>query len=167
MAIQLPCIHLPHLHDTERLGAAIGNISKKGDCICLDGDLGTGKTTLTQAIALGLKVPERCYVTSPSFAMMHEYQGRMPLYHMDFYRLNDSNDILELGLDEYFYLDGLTVIEWAERAPEILPENRVTIEIKLRDDETRIVRFFTDNDSLAKRYQKLLLNFTTGYQPKT
>ena len=121
MAIKIPCIHLTHLHDTEKLGVALGSISKKVDCICLNGNLGTGKTTLTQAIALGLKVPPQCYVTSPSFAVMHEYIGKIPLYHMDFYRLNDSNDILGLGLEEYFYLDGLTVIEWAERATDIPP----------------------------------------------
>jgi tRNA threonylcarbamoyladenosine biosynthesis protein TsaE len=167
MASQIPCLHLTHLHDTERLGVAIGSISKKGDCICLKGNLGAGKTTLTQAIALGLQVPQQCYVTSPSFAVMHEYSGRIPLYHMDFYRLNDSNDILDLGLEEYFYLDGLTVIEWAERATDILPDDRVTIEIKLKNDETRTVRFITENDDLAKRYKKVLLNFTRSNQPKS
>jgi len=167
MPIQLPCIHLTGLHDTQRLGIAIGNISHKRDCICLNGDLGTGKTTLTQAIALGLKVPEHCYVTSPSFAIMHEYIGRIPLYHMDFYRLNDSTDILDLGLDEYFYLDGLTVIEWAERAADILPKDRVAIDIKRMGDETRTVHFFTENDGLAKRFKKVLLNFTISDQPKT
>lgn len=166
MPIQLPCVLLNHLHDTEKLGTAIGNVSEKGDCICLSGDLGTGKTTLTQAIALGLKVPKQCYVTSPSFAIMHEYHGRMPLYHMDFYRLNDSTDILDLGLDEYFYLDGLTVIEWSERTPEILPVNRVTIKIKLRDDETRKVCFFTENDDLAQRYHQMLLNLTISDHQK-
>ena len=152
-------INLRTVHETVELGLAIGSTSQPGDCICLNGNLGAGKTTLTQAIALGLKVPPHCYVTSPSFAVMHEYRGRIVLYHMDFYRLNDSSDIIELGLEEYFYLEGLTVIEWAERAADILPEGRVTIDIKFRSDEARTVHFSTENDDLAKRYQKMLINY--------
>ncbi len=151
-------IILNNLHDTERLGVAIGNISQVGDCICLDGSLGAGKTTLTQAIALGLEISPHCYVTSPSFAMMHEYSGRIPLYHMDFYRLHDSGDIIDLGFEEYFYLDGLTVIEWSERATDILPKDRLAIEIKQKSAEERVVRFFTENDVLAKRYRIMLFN---------
>lgn len=155
-------LNLKNLQDTERLGKAIGNITQAGDCICLNGSLGAGKTTLTQSIALGLKVPSHCYVTSPSFAMMHEYMGRIPLYHMDFYRLNDSSEIIDLGFEEYFYLEGLTVIEWAERTADILPKGRVTIEIKSQSDETRKVRFFTENTILAKRYRAMLLNLTNS-----
>ncbi len=153
-------INLKNLQDTERLGIAIGNITESGDCICLKGNLGAGKTTLTQSIALGLHVPPQCYVTSPSFAVMHEYIGRIPLYHMDFYRLNDSSDIIDMGFEEYFYLDGVTIIEWAERAADVLPKDRVTIEIKSKSDETRAVCFFTENSALAKRYKKMLIHFT-------
>jgi len=152
-------INLRTLHETVELGLAIGSTSQPGDCICLNGNLGAGKTTLTQAIALGLKVPPRCYVTSPSFAVMHEYKGTIALYHMDFYRLNDSSDIIDLGLEEYFYLEGLTVIEWAERATDILPEGRITIDIKFKSEEARKVQFSTENDALAKRYQKMLINY--------
>ncbi len=152
-------LSLGNLQDTERLGIAIGEIARAGDCICLNGSLGAGKTTLTQAVAIGLKVPSHCYVTSPSFAMMHEYIGRIPLYHMDFYRLYDSSGVIDLGLEEYFYLDGLTVIEWAERAADILPEERITIEIKLNNNNTRTVRIFSENGVLALRYQVMLKNF--------
>ncbi len=152
-------IILNNLYDTERLGVAIGKISQVGDCICLNGNLGAGKTTLAQAIALGLEVPPHCYVTSPSFVMMHEYSGRIPLYHMDFYRLYDSGDIIDLGFEEYFYLDGLTVIEWSERATDILPEGRLAIEIKQKGEEQRSVHFFTENEALARRYRKMLFNF--------
>jgi len=151
-------INLENIQDTERLGIAIGNISQSGDCICLNGNLGAGKTTLAQSIAVGLQVPPQSYVTSPSFAIMHEYMGRIPMYHMDFYRLNDSSDIVDLGFDEYFYLDGLTVIEWAERAADILPKDRVTIEIRSKSDEIRSVRFFTENRALAKRYKNMLIH---------
>lgn len=153
-------INLKNLQETERLGIAIGNVSQSGDCICLNGNLGAGKTTLTQSIAVGLQVPPQCYVTSPSFAMMHEYMGRIPMYHMDFYRLNDSSDIIDLGFDEYFYLDGMTVIEWGERAADILPRDRVTIEIKSKGDEIRELCFSTENSALAKRYNNMLIHFT-------
>jgi len=152
-------INLKNLHDTERLGFAIGKNAKPGDVICLNGCLGAGKTTLTQAIALGLGVPTHCYVTSPSYAIMHEYKGIIPLYHMDFYRLNDTNDVIDLGFEEYFYLRGLTVIEWAERAIDILPKGRISIEISLHEDQTRTVGFFTVNSPLAKRFTSMLTDF--------
>ena len=110
-----------------------------GDIICLDGDLGAGKTTLTQAIAKGLEVPETCYVTSPSFAILHEYPGRMPLYHMDFYRLQDSLEIEDLGFEEYFYLSGLTVIEWSQRGEGLLPEHCLYLRLETVGDCSRIV----------------------------
>lgn len=149
--------NLNSLHNTERLGAGIGNIAQPGDVICLNGTLGSGKTTLTQAIAGGLGVPSNCYVTSPSYAVMHEYKGVIPLYHMDFYRLNNSDDVINLGFEEYFYLDGLTVIEWSERAEEILPEDRVSITIRLNRDQERKAQFFTANDDLARRFEKMLV----------
>ena len=152
-------VNLGSLDDTARLGVAIGNISKEGDCICLSGNLGAGKTTLTQSIAIGLQVPPHCYITSPTFAMMHVYSGRMALYHMDFYRLNGSSDIIDLGFEEYFYLDGLTVIEWAEVAVDILPKSRVEIDIKATGEGTRKVHFFTENVELAERYKDMLLKF--------
>ena len=147
---------LNSIQDTERLGIGIGNIAQPGDVICLNGCLGAGKTTLTQAIARGLGVPSKCYVTSPSYTIMHEYKGVIPLYHMDFYRLNGSGDVIDLGFEEYFYLDGLTIIEWSERAEDILPKDRVTIAISLYKDQERTARIFTSNDVLASRYEKML-----------
>jgi tRNA threonylcarbamoyladenosine biosynthesis protein TsaE len=132
-------ILLNTLADTENLGRLLGSMAAPGDVICLDGDLGAGKTALTQAIARGLKVPDNCYVTSPSFAIMHEYEGRLPMYHMDFYRLHDAGEVENLGFEEYFYLDGLTVIEWSERAIEILPDERIRITIVLNVDLSRTV----------------------------
>jgi len=152
-------LDLKALHDTERLGVIIGRAAKSGDIICLDGNLGAGKTTLTQAIARGLNVPPHDYVTSPSFAIMHEYMGVIPLYHMDFYRLTDSTDVIDLGFEEYFYLDGLTVIEWAERAVDILPEERVSIILKLNSDESRTVRIFTTDKPLANRFEMIISDF--------
>ena len=133
-------MHLQSLTETVRLGKMLGEMAQPGEVICLDGDLGAGKTTLAQAIAAGLQVPSAYYVTSPSFAIFHEYPGRIPFYHMDFYRLNDSYEIVDLGLDEYFYLKGLTVIEWSERGQDLLPEDHLHIRLESAGENERIVR---------------------------
>jgi len=130
---------LKTLADTLALGRFLGQTACPGDVICLDGDLGAGKTTLTQAIAAGLEVSPQEYVTSPSFAIFHEYQGRLPLYHMDFYRLTDAIEIADLGLDEYFSLSGLTVLEWCERAEGLVPATRLRLTLTIGPDESRIV----------------------------
>ena len=144
-------ITLDSIESTRRFGKALGESCIPGDLICLDGDLGSGKTTLTQFIAAGLEVPGDEYVTSPSFNIFHQYQGRIPLYHMDFYRLNSSDDVLEMGLDEYFYTSGVTVIEWSEKALDILPENRVVINIQVdEDDGRRCICSSTENRWLKK-----------------
>lgn len=153
-------IRLRNLLDTEKLGRLLGESAAPGETICLDGDLGTGKTTLTQAIARGLAVPENCYVTSPSFAILHEYDGRLPMYHMDFYRLQGENDIIDLGLDEYFYLAGLTVIEWSMRAPSILPAERLSLAITENDDSTRTV-VIRGTELYRERLQFLLERLAT------
>jgi len=126
---------LKTLAETLAFGRLLGQSARPGDIICLDGDLGAGKTTLTQAIAQGLEVPANDYVTSPSFAILHEYQGRLPLYHMDFYRLTDSADIEDMGLDEYFFLSGLTVLEWSERAGNLVPASRLKITLTTLPDD--------------------------------
>lgn len=131
---------LADLSDTKRLGELLGRHARPGDIICLDGDLGAGKTTLTQSIGQGLEVAEDCYITSPSFAILHEYEGRIPMYHMDFYRLQGPDEVEDLGFDEYFYGEGLTVIEWSKRALEILPGERLSLEIALGNDPGRTVK---------------------------
>ncbi len=152
-------IQLKTLSDTEKLGRLLGEMAGPGETICLDGDLGAGKTALSQAIAKGLEVPENCYVTSPSFAILHEYEGRIPMYHMDFYRLHDVGEVIDLGFEEYFYLSGLTVIEWSKRALEILPEERLSLEILQDKDEMRTVIIQATNI-----YRKRLLNILREFQ---
>ncbi len=132
-------IHLHSLRDTEKLGRLFGRLAAPGDVICLEGDLGAGKTALAQAIARGLEVPDDCYVTSPSFALVHEYQGRLPMYHMDFYRLQDGTEAEDLGFAEYLFLGGLSVIEWSSRAQEILPEERLILCLVQNEDLSRTV----------------------------
>ena len=157
-------VELTRLIDTEKLGNILGVTCIPGDILCLNGDLGAGKTTLTQAIARGLKIPSEQYVTSPSYAIMHDYKGTIPLYHMDFYRLHSSDDVIELGFEEYFYLDGITVIEWSERAFDILPVARISLEIMVQDNGTRSVLFTTQDDELAERYGNALEQY--GYLKK-
>ncbi|HKJ64587.1 MAG TPA: tRNA (adenosine(37)-N6)-threonylcarbamoyltransferase complex ATPase subunit type 1 TsaE [Desulfopila sp.] len=130
-------IELPVLAATIQFGELLGKAALQGDILCLGGDLGSGKTTLTQAIARGIPIEEGYFVGSPSFAILHEYPGRLPLYHMDFYRLRDGEDVLGIGLDDYFYMDGLTVIEWGERAEDILPEQRMDITLIRNEEHSR------------------------------
>jgi tRNA threonylcarbamoyladenosine biosynthesis protein TsaE len=98
-------------------------------------------------------------VTSPSFAILHEYEGRIPMYHMDFYRLHDVGEVIDLGFEEYFYLSGLTVIEWARRALEILPEQRLSLEILQDKDEMRKVII-----QATSVYQERLLTILREFQ---
>lgn len=113
--------------ETARVGKSLGAILRAGDVICLNGDLGAGKTCFAQGVACGLEVDGP--VTSPTFTLINEYQGRLPLYHMDVYRLADSLEMEDLGYEEYFYGDGVTLVEWAERVKELLPEERLDITI--------------------------------------
>jgi tRNA threonylcarbamoyladenosine biosynthesis protein TsaE len=130
MAVESPqvTLSLRDLRDTARIGRRLGEIAVQGDVILLHGDLGAGKTTLTQSIAAGLDVPEDQYVTSPSFALLHEYPGRIPLYHMDCYRLFDEDDVEGAGLSDYIGGPGLTVIEWPDRLGNLEPEDRLDVD---------------------------------------
>jgi len=150
---------LRSLGETEEFGLLLGGIVRAGDVICLDGDLGAGKTTLTQAIARGLGVPADPPVTSPSFTIFQEYQGRIPLYHFDLYRLSGPDDVLAMGLDEYFYLSGCAVIEWSERAETILPEEGLRLELRVAEAERRDVFCHYHIKSWAARWQSLAEKF--------
>ncbi len=120
--------------ETEKFGIALASVLKPGDVVCLIGDLGTGKTTLTKAIAKGLGITS--IVTSPTFTIVQEYtEGRIPLYHFDVYRIEDPQEMYEIGCEEYFYGRGVCVIEWADQIMEILPENRIIIKMDYGPEE--------------------------------
>jgi len=110
----------PSSEDTLRVGEIIGKRAQAGDVILLFGDLGTGKTWLTKGIAKGLEVSTDYPVTSPTFTFVHEYPGRLILHHIDLYRLERDIDWSALGLEEYLFSEGVTVIEWAEKLPAFL-----------------------------------------------
>jgi tRNA threonylcarbamoyladenosine biosynthesis protein TsaE len=123
--------------ETIQLGQFIGEVLKPGSVIGLCGELGTGKTHLIKGLARGLGVDERYYVTSPSFTIINEYPGRIPLNHLDLYRLENTDQMEELGYEEYFYREGVTVIEWAEKVLPLLPENRLMVEISHLSENRR------------------------------
>jgi tRNA threonylcarbamoyladenosine biosynthesis protein TsaE len=149
-------IELHTLADTERLGQLLGKISQAGDVIILSGSLGAGKTTITQSIGTGLGVPPNCYITSPTFSLMHEYQGRLTLYHMDLYRLSSEEEIEDLGFLEYIYGDGLTVIEWPNRLGSLMPEEYLEIKLELQDTEdTRTSRISAAGNQWQTRLGKI------------
>jgi tRNA threonylcarbamoyladenosine biosynthesis protein TsaE len=115
--------------ETRRWGAALGRLLRPGDLIALHGDLGAGKTTLTQGIAAGMGIRDE--VTSPTFTLLHEYRGPLPLFHLDPYRLERPGDVYDLGFEEYLERGGVTVIEWADRLEGVLPAERLALAIEI------------------------------------
>ena len=142
-------LHIANEKETEALGERIGKTVAAGTVIALIGDLGTGKTTLTKSIARGLGVTET--VTSPTFNIIREYKsGRIPLYHFDVYRIGDPDEMFELGYEEYFYGDGICVVEWADIIEELLPEDAVIIRIERgADEEEREYRIESEDGKLC------------------
>lgn len=149
-------IVLKNLEDTERFGYRLGSILEGGDIVCLTGDLGAGKTTLTKSIAKGLDVKD--YVTSPTFALINEYKGRVPVYHFDVYRLEGIEDVIDLGFEEYFYSKGVTIIEWGNKIEKFLPEDILTIELNRgKKDDERIVSIYSSgkrSESIVEELKK-------------
>ncbi len=141
--------------ETEQIGRLLGEIAGPGDVILLYGDLGAGKTTLTQAIARGLSVPEDQYVTSPSFGLMHEYSGRIFLYHMDFYRLSGEDDIEGAGLMDYIGGTGLAVIEWPDRLGTLCPVARLEITLTITSETERRLLFKPCGSKWLSRMEQL------------
>lgn len=114
--------------DTFRIGYRLGEAAKKGEVYCLNGDLGVGKTVFTQGFAKGMGIVEA--VNSPTFTIIQQYEGRLPFYHFDVYRISDIDEMEEIGYEDYFYGDGVCLIEWAQLIEELLPKSRVNITIK-------------------------------------
>jgi len=126
---------------TVALGRRLGALAAEGDVYLLTGDLGAGKTCLIRGIAAGLGVAEHAF--SPSFVLVREYHGRLPLFHMDLYRVADHAEVAELGLEEYLYGDGVCAIEWADRAMDLLPLRHLSIALAYQcgAEDVRVIRF--------------------------
>ena len=133
--------------DTLDIGKTIGQNLAGGQVVALTGELGAGKTCLTQGIARGLGISEKYYITSPTFTLINEYPGRIPLYHMDVYRLSGSSDMEDMGYKEYFYGGGVVVVEWAEKVADILPTSALMINLEHGgDSNTRKMRISCQSD---------------------
>ena len=137
---------------TLKIGRAIARNAKKGDIICLFGNLGSGKTVLAKGIAegLGIKASE---IVSPTFILIHGYEkAKLPLYHFDFYRLRSVKDILDLGYEEFFFGQGISVVEWADRLKTLLPQAHLAIKLSVKGHNSRLFEF----KAKGSRYEELL-----------
>jgi tRNA threonylcarbamoyladenosine biosynthesis protein TsaE len=140
--------------ETRELGRSIGKLALPGDIYLLVGQLGAGKTCLTQGIAWGLGIEE--YTLSPSFVIMRELHGRLPLYHMDFYRLDNIAEIAELGLDDYLYGRGVCVIEWAEKGMDILPGDHLLVKISYVSESSRVFEFLPRGNRYSVLFDQVI-----------
>ena len=119
------------------MGKILGEWLAPGDAVALIGDLGAGKTTLAKGIACGAGVEDEGDVTSPTFVLVNEYQGRFPVYHADLYRLQEAHEVEDLGWEEFIFGNGISLMEWAEKIPGILPEDRIEVRISWLSAEER------------------------------
>ncbi|HJW39231.1 MAG TPA: tRNA (adenosine(37)-N6)-threonylcarbamoyltransferase complex ATPase subunit type 1 TsaE [Candidatus Udaeobacter sp.] len=126
--------------ETEGMGQQFAEEIGTGSILALRGDLGSGKTVFVKGLVAGLG--SRADVTSPTFTILHEYRGgRLPVYHFDFFRLEERESIVRLGLDDYFFGDGVSVIEWAERFPELIPQQARWILFEIQSENQRAITF--------------------------
>src|SRR5271157_2578070 len=125
--------------ETFLIGNVIGRNLIEKDVVALVGDLGAGKTCLTHGIARGLGVPDEYQITSPSFTLINEYQGRIMLYHFDLYRLSRASEMEDMGYEEYFFGQGVSVVEWADKVEGILPDETLFVLMNYTDENERSI----------------------------
>ena len=144
--------------ETQRFGKELGHLAQAGDVILLVGNLGAGKTCLTQGIAWGLNIDG--YARSPSFVVVNEYRGRLPMYHIDLYRLDSIAEIAEIGLDDYLNGNGLCVVEWADKALNLMPPQNLLIKIDLLGDNERKLGL----TSYGERYKEMITDIKKRFK---
>ncbi len=137
---------------TKNIGKEIGKIAFRGSVIALCGELGSGKTVFVKGLAEGLEVDS--FVTSPTFVIINEYSGKLPLYHFDVYRLK-AEDLYELGYEEYFYGDGVTVIEWACKINNLLPDEHLRVEFEYINESERQISLIGYGESYVEIIKKV------------
>lgn len=140
--------------ETKKLARSLSYSLKVKDVIGLIGDLGSGKTTFVKGLAKGLKIKEE-EVISPSYVLMREYKGKVPLYHLDLYRLNYLEEVELLGYQDYFYGDGITCIEWADKIMPLLPKNYLKIVFKALNPDKRKITFYSTDNRFKKIIEKI------------
>lgn len=143
-------------NETAMIGSLLGKLFQGGEIVALNGELGAGKTAFTKGIASGLDISD--YITSPTFALVNEYNGRVPLYHFDVYRLNDEDELLEIGFEDYIYGEGVSVVEWSLLVPNIIPGERINISIEkdINSDNNRSILL----DFVGDKYKTIEKLFT-------
>ncbi|MBM7624046.1 tRNA (adenosine(37)-N6)-threonylcarbamoyltransferase complex ATPase subunit type 1 TsaE [Sporohalobacter salinus] len=147
--------------ETIRFGIEIGELLNSGDIICLQGNLGAGKTCLAKGLLKGLDVEEE--VTSPTYTLVNEYEGRLPAYHIDLYRISDHRELYDIGFEEYLYGEGVTIIEWPDKAGPLMPDSYLNITIKSQGNK-RLIKVIPQ----ANKYISLVtemkenVNFSIG-----
>ncbi len=145
--------------ETRALGKLIGAKLKAGDTIALTGKLGSGKTCFVQGIADGLGISPDNYVRSPSFVIMNVYQGSIPLYHLDLYRLQNGGEIQDMGLDEYIFSDGVSIIEWAEKAPYLFKDMSLNMNFHYEDENRRMISITGNGNRWEAVFEELQCPF--------
>ena len=140
--------HTKTEQETIALGEKIGRLLKKGDIIAMQGTLAAGKTTITKGIARALEITDT--ITSPTFCLISEYYGRMPLYHFDVYRLEGTEDFINLGADDMLYGDGVSIIEWSEKIMNELPSRTIILRLTPQEDGSRIIEIENWNNGEIK-----------------
>ena len=146
-------IYLENEEKTREIGSKLGELLTPKSVICLIGDLGAGKTTMTQSLARALGVDD--YITSPTFTIVNEYEGKMPLYHFDVYRIGSSEEMYDIGFDEYIDGDGVCIIEWANLIEDILPDEYLYIELRYKDMSREMIL-----NPIGKKYEKIVEELT-------
>lgn len=141
--------------ETYQLGIKLGKGLDTGDLVALTGELGAGKTSLIQGITVGLDILNPKQVTSPTFTLINEYKGRVPIYHFDLYRINKLEELFDLGFEEYFYGNGVTLVEWAEKILDWLPPQRLSVYIKILSEKQREIQLSTSQARFERLFQSL------------
>jgi tRNA threonylcarbamoyladenosine biosynthesis protein TsaE len=141
--------------ETYQLGIKLGKGLDTGDLVALTGELGAGKTSLIQGITVGLDILNPKQVTSPTFTLINEYKGRVPIYHFDLYRINKLEELFDLGFEEYFYGNGVTLVEWAEKILDWLPPQRLSVYIKILSEKQREIQLSTSQAKFERLFQSL------------
>ncbi|ADL13581.1 tRNA (adenosine(37)-N6)-threonylcarbamoyltransferase complex ATPase subunit type 1 TsaE [Acetohalobium arabaticum] len=145
--------------ETIELGAKIGELLNSGDIICLQGNLGAGKTCLAKGLLAGLEVEAE--VTSPTYTLINEYQGRLPAYHIDLYRISDYKELYDIGFEEYLYGEGVTIIEWPDKAGPLMPDSYLNITIKSQGDN-RLIKIIPQANKYISLVSELKENVDLG-----
>ena len=153
-------IHSKSPSETIRIGKHIGRLLLPGDVVALVGELGAGKTQFVKGLAAGVGIGSPADISSPSFTLINEYAARVPFYHIDLFRLKWEREAGELGLEEYFRGEGITVVEWADKIPSFLPHEMLWIQIRYTGQRTRSFKIIAK----GKRYEEILKSLEFGVQ---